>query len=53
MSSNNDKEYNEIMKNEEIYDLWEEFINNPKYSKYFISNEDQWKENLEKSKKFI
>jgi len=31
------------MANEEIYKIWTDFINNDKYKKYFISNEDSWK----------
>ena len=39
--------------NKEIYDAWTEFINDPKYKEYFQSNEDIWKENLCKVKKYI
>jgi hypothetical protein len=38
----NYKNKNYIMKNEEIYNKWYEFINNPKYIKYFESNENKW-----------
>ena len=31
-----------IMKNEEIYNKWTDFINNPKYMKYFQSNKNIW-----------
>ena len=41
------------MKNKERYDKWEEFINNEKYKKYFISNEDEWFKNFEEVKKYI
>ena len=34
----------QIMSNSIIRKLWEDFINNPKYKKYFQSNEDNWKE---------
>jgi len=47
--SNNKK----AMKNNEIRKLWEEFITNPIYKIYFISNEDEWKLNLERVKKYI
>jgi superfamily II DNA or RNA helicase len=40
-----------IMKNLEICKLWEEF--QEKYSEYFISNEEQWKNNLKKISKYI
>ena len=30
------------MKNEEMYNKWTKFINEPKYKKYFQSNEDSW-----------
>ena len=33
--------------------LWNEFINNPIYSKYLISLKDIWKNNIEKLKKFM
>ena len=41
-----------IMKNEEIYNLWTGFINDPEYSVYFdhISN---WKETLEQVKQYM
>jgi superfamily II DNA or RNA helicase/antitoxin component HigA of HigAB toxin-antitoxin module len=42
-----------IMSNLEIYNNYNEFINNDKYKTYFISNEDVWKQNLEKVKKYI
>jgi hypothetical protein len=40
-----------IMKNYEIYELWEKFME--KYFEYFISNEEQWKNNLKKISKYI
>jgi antitoxin component HigA of HigAB toxin-antitoxin module len=49
----NYKKKKQIMNNPEICKLWEAFINNPKYSIYFISNEEQWKQTLEKVKKYI
>jgi len=45
------KEY--IMKNEEIYNQWTEFINDDKYKIYFISNEDVWINTLNQVKKYI
>ena len=41
------------MKDEEIYSIWTQFINNPRYSKYFKSNQEVWKETLQKLIKFI
>ena len=49
----NYKNNKHIMSNPDIRKLWEEFINDPKYSKYFISNEEKWKLRLEKVKKYI
>ena len=43
----------QIMKTQEIYDMWTEFINDSRYKKYFRSNEDIWKETLEKVKVFL
>ena len=42
-----------IMKNEEIYNKWTEFINDDKYKKYFISNEEKWINILEENKQYI
>jgi hypothetical protein len=39
------------MKNLKIYKLWEEF--QEKYSEYFMSNEEQWKNTLIKICKYI
>jgi len=39
------------MKNPEIRQLWEQFIE--KYSRYFISNEDQWQITLEEVSRYI
>ena len=36
------KNKEQIMKNEEIYNKWTNFINNPKYNLYFMSNEKTW-----------
>ena len=42
-----------LMKNEEIYKKWEEFIHDPKYLEYLMSDEDKWNSNLEKVKEYI
>jgi antitoxin component HigA of HigAB toxin-antitoxin module len=42
-----------IMKNEEIYNLWTEFISDPKYKVYFESNEDSWIKTLNELKLYI
>ena len=49
----NYKNKKEIMKNEEIYKVWTEFINSVKYKEYFISNEDSWYEKLNDVKQYI
>jgi superfamily II DNA/RNA helicase len=49
----NYKNNKDIMKNENIKKLWEEFINDDKYKEYFLSNEEIWKNNLEKVKEYI
>ena len=47
----NKKKY--IIKNKIIYNEWIEFINNPKYKKYFQSNENDWNDKLEEVKIYI
>jgi len=42
---------NQIMNNDEIRKLWEEIVN--KYQEVFKSNEDIWKDKLNKLKKYI
>ena len=42
-----------IMNEKEIYNAWTEFINDEKYSEYFLSNEEVWYDNLEKVEQFI
>lgn len=42
-----------IMKNQQINDLWNEFVNSEKYKKYFLSNEQEWLFNLDEVKKYI
>ncbi len=49
----NYKENTNLMSNYNLRILWEEFINDDKYKKYFISNEELWFETLEKVKKYI
>ena len=41
------------MSNDSIRKLWEDFINDDNYKEYFISNEEEWKLNLEWVKKYI
>ena len=41
------------MKNQEIYDKWTEFINDDKYNKYFLSEEQMWVDKLSILKKYI
>ncbi len=41
------------MKNEEIRNEWVEFINDVRYKKEFISNEEIWRSRLEKVKEYI
>ena len=50
---NNCKKEKIMKKYENIYKTWDEFINNQQYKKYFISNNEQWKQNLNKVKKYI
>jgi len=42
-----------IMKNEDIQKKWIEFINDDKYKKYFMSNEEIWKKSLNDAKNYI
>ena len=49
----NYKKKSQTMKNDEIYNQWTDFINDSKYSKYFLSNEEQWNIKLEEVKKYI
>jgi superfamily II DNA or RNA helicase len=37
-----------LMENSRIRKMWEDFINDEKYNKYFMSNETTWKENRTK-----
>ena len=47
----NYKKKEQIMKNQEIYNIWTEFIT--EYQEYFISNETQWTDTLNKLKIYI
>ena len=49
----NFNEKSKIMKNKDIYNIWYEFINNDKYQKYFLGNEELWYDNLNKVKDYI
>ena len=42
-----------IMKNEEIYNCWTEFMNNPNYNIYFKSKNEIWYDHLAELKQFI
>jgi superfamily II DNA or RNA helicase len=42
-----------VIKNYNIRKIWEEFINDAKYKQYFLSNEHEWLEILDKVKKYI
>jgi superfamily II DNA or RNA helicase len=47
------KKKKEIMSIEEIYNEWTEFINDEKYKKYMMTNEDKWRNNLQQVKDYI
>lgn len=49
----NYKKRENIMKNIIIYDLWKNFINDDKYSVYFILKKDIWNNKLNEVKKYI
>jgi superfamily II DNA or RNA helicase len=49
----NYKKKENVMKNNEIYDTWTNFINDEKYKVYFTSNEEVWFNNFEDLKKYI
>ncbi len=49
----NYKNKKELMKTEEIYNAWTEFVNDLKYKKYFQTNEDLWNETLEQVINYI
>ena len=43
----------DILKEDDIYNLWINFMNDNEYKKYFISNEEKWMEYLDELKTFI
>ena len=49
----NYKDKKAIMKNSEIYNKWTEFINDDKYKIHFLSNDEEWFNNLEWVKNYI
>ena len=49
----NYKNKSKIMSNNNIRLKWEQFINDQKYSKYFMSNDEYWKEKLNEVKTYI
>jgi len=49
----NYKKRTQIMKDDDIYNTWTQFINDPLYKEYFLSNEDVWSTTLSKVKEFI
>ncbi len=49
----NYKNKEQIMKDKQIYKLWEDFINSDKYIKNFQDNNNIWINNLKKVKKYI
>jgi len=49
----NYKSKKQIMKDENIYNLWTEFINNDKYKKFFEDNNIIWINKLNEVKKYI
>jgi hypothetical protein len=53
IQSNNYKKKNDIMKNENIYNRWTEFINDEKYKIYFEDNDKKWLDTLEQVKQYI
>jgi len=42
-----------IMKNDEIYNKWNEFINDANYKKYLMTNEEIWYSKFDEVKKYI
>jgi ERCC4-related helicase len=47
------KTRNEIMKNQNIYDKWTNFICDDKYNMYFRSNIEEWEYKLDKIKQYM
>jgi hypothetical protein len=53
MQQKNSKIRKQIMKEDDIYNEWMEFINDEKYIKYFLDNKTDWRYKLEEIKKYI
>jgi superfamily II DNA or RNA helicase len=49
----NYKNKRQSMTNVNYYNTWKQFINSDKYKKYFISNMDQWYENMKLVQQYI
>jgi len=49
----NSKERKYIMSDDTIYKKWNEFINDPLYKEYFLSNEEEWYDSLNMVKTYI
>jgi hypothetical protein len=49
----NYKNKTDIMKNEEIYNKWTNFINDEQYKDFLLTNEEKWINNLNKLKNYI
>ena len=50
---NNHKKKSSIMSDQSIYNKWTDFINNSKYSNYFIDNKTKWEQDLTELKAFM
>jgi hypothetical protein len=54
--TNQNRNFNEkkgVMNNSNIYTVWQEFMNNPIYYKYFMTDKEIWRDNFEKTKTYI
>ena len=49
----NYKNKNQIMKDNRIYNIWSDFIDDAKYKEYFIDNNTIWLKNFEEVKNYI
>lgn len=49
----NYKKNDRIMSRENMRKIWNEFVNSEKYRIYFLSNEEEWRNNLFQVKKYI
>jgi superfamily II DNA or RNA helicase len=43
----------DIMRRDEYYNKWTEFINDPKYKEYFMNSEENWMRDFNKLKQFM